>query len=476
MSSVAVKPKPIKVRKYSQRSPVGSENNQVESKREKLTRHAMESMDVVREELELNTDSENDENDEEEIEVPEIKEPWFEYFKKRFDKIDRESGRTKKKQNKRITEVELKVKVNEGKIKVNEDTLTTVCSDLKKLKMEVRGLKAENDNLKRRLITNEKSAYRDNLVMDGVPESDKETPSDCVAKVSETIMNHIGHQLLDSSIQRCHRLGTKPRPPQGAEREPPRPRGILIKFSSHKEKSLVWGDRHKLIDSQIYLNEQFPREIELKRRELYLIKKLIRQNDKYKKCTISGDRLILNGVAYTTENLNQLPDDINLNELYTKKEGEVIYFFRKRSPLSNHHPSPFEIDGIMYTGVEQYYFAEMARKCHDENVLASVMESSDPADQKDASKGIRKKTTFYKAWEGKRIAVMTEGVRQKFLQNPELAEYLRGTAGHTLAEASANDSFWGLGLGMKDDRRLDSIKWGHNNLGLILERIRLEVS
>ena len=151
------------------------------------------------------------------------------------------------------------------------------------------------------------------------------------------------------------------------------------------------------------------------------------------------------------------------------------YILQPKLALSNHHPSPFEIDGVTYSGVEQFYFAQMATKCHDEKVLAAVMDTSDPALQKDASKQIRKKTTYFTAWLGLRIPTMKEGVRQKFLQNPHLADFLKQTGDSTLAEAAPNDSFWGIGLGMSNNKRSDNTKWGHNNLGLVLEQIRAEL-
>jgi hypothetical protein len=195
--------------------------------------------------------------------------------------------------------------------------------------------------------------------------------------------------------------------------------------------------------------------------------------DKYKKGSyLIGDRLMVNGRGYTSETLNTLPEDIDIQPLCTKLENGITFFFRWRSPLSNHHPAQFTLGTHEYSSVEQYYFAEMARTCKDDSVLARVMGTSDPAEQKTASKSIR---FVSDAWKQKRISTMKEGVRQKVLQNRSVRDFLRETGDSTIAEASAGDDFWGIGLGMNDWRRGDTTKWSQNELGLILEQIRSEL-
>jgi hypothetical protein len=195
--------------------------------------------------------------------------------------------------------------------------------------------------------------------------------------------------------------------------------------------------------------------------------------DKYKKGSyMIGDRLMVNGRGYTSETMHTLPEDIDIQPLYTKLENGVTFFYRWRSPLSNHYPAQFTLGEHEYSSSEQYYFAEMARTCKDDGVLGRVMGTDDPALQKSASKSIRFVT---EAWKQKRIPTMKAGVRQKVLQNRSVRDFLRETGDSTLAEASPGDDFWGLGLGMNDSRRSDNTKWGQNELGQILEQIRSEL-
>jgi ribA/ribD-fused uncharacterized protein len=186
-----------------------------------------------------------------------------------------------------------------------------------------------------------------------------------------------------------------------------------------------------------------------------------------------GDRLIINGEVFTVDNLEKLPDDIDITPTHTKTENGVTYFFRKRSPLSNHHPAPFTIDKITYSCSEQYYYSEMARLCSDDKARKSIMANPDPAVQKDESKKIRKKT---KAWIEKEMETMTVAVRTKVDQNQHVKDFLIKTEQTTIAECNARDSKWGIGKSLTDEARHDRDDWGSNQLGEILMLIRREVT
>ena len=218
------------------------------------------------------------------------------------------------------------------------------------------------------------------------------------------------------------------------------------------------------------MNEHYPIEMERKRRELYPVRKFINKIDKYQgKCSIRGDRLVVDGVTYTTDELSKLPSDINLESLYTKTEDGVTFFFRKGGPLSNHYPAPFNLGGVRFACSEQYYFAKMADTCKDEDVLARVMGTSDPGLMVDASKAIKRRTKDWKAIERQ---TMKEGVQAKVDQNKVVRDFLKSTGATRIAEASPNDKTWGIGMSMTDKGRHNQNAWGDNILGDILQEIR----
>lgn len=68
---------------------------------------------------------------------------------------------------------------------------------------------------------------------------------------------------------------------------------------------------------------------------------------------------------------------------------------------------------------------------------------------------------------------MFEGCLEKFSQNESLRLTLFRTHGMFLAEASARDKLWGIGLSVSDKRCDDRKQWkGSNKLGKILEKVR----
>ncbi len=60
----------------------------------------------------------------------------------------------------------------------------------------------------------------------------------------------------DLPIERCHRMGTRPKDP----RQPPRP--IIVKFSFFKDRQYIWNNKSIMAGSKIYVKEDFPPEID----------------------------------------------------------------------------------------------------------------------------------------------------------------------------------------------------------------------
>ena len=76
-------------------------------------------------------------------------------------------------------------------------------------------------------------------------------------------------------------------------------------------------------------------------------------------------------------------------------------------------------------------------------------------------------------WRSVVLDVACEVARQKFSQLPEEAAVLLETGEAIVAEASKNDVFWGIGLGLDNPTALDPARWrGSNILGYSLMKAR----
>jgi hypothetical protein len=180
------------------------------------------------------------------------------------------------------------------------------------------------------------------------------------------------------------------------------------------------------------------------------------------------DKLILDGREYGVADFDALPANIHPRHICTETRGNITFFFRMDSPLSNHHPCQIQADHQTFNCVEQGYFYNKAVICGDDHAKGRIMDTVDPGLQKSIGEKIRESTV----WMNSRIAVMERLCTAKFTQNGSLREFLLSTQATHLAEDSINDGFWGIKMS-RNNPRSDNIQHHKaNNLGKILMRIR----
>ena len=101
--------------------------------------------------------------------------------------------------------------------------------------------------------------------------------------------------------------------------------------------------------------------------------------DKYKgKTKMVYDKLIIQGRKYTIENLDQLPDDLNLDLLFNKTDDNTIGYFGEHSRLSNFHDALFTQNGKMYANSEQTIQVARASMFDDDRSEHLIMQTSNP--------------------------------------------------------------------------------------------------
>jgi ribA/ribD-fused uncharacterized protein len=154
---------------------------------------------------------------------------------------------------------------------------------------------------------------------------------------------------------------------------------------------------------------------------------------------------------------------------------KFLFFWGHQTPgpgyLSQWWPSPFTVDGTAYATAEHYMMAEKARLFGDEKTAAAVIEASHPRRAKDLGRRVR--DFDEQVWQDNRVAIVTRGNEAKFAQNEELRDYLLGTGGRILVEASPLDRVWGIGLAADAPDVEDATTWrGENLLGFALMTAR----
>ena len=157
-----------------------------------------------------------------------------------------------------------------------------------------------------------------------------------------------------------------------------------------------------------------------------------------------------------------------------RRTERFTFFFRPEAPFSQWYPARFEIGGKLFSCAEQYMMYGKAILFGDAEVAAEILQAMAPRQHKALGRRVRGFTEAI--WKANREAIVTDGSRAKFTQNPELRQALLDTAGTELVEASPFDRIWGIGLAATDRRAEDPAQWrGQNLLGKILTRVRDEL-
>jgi ribA/ribD-fused uncharacterized protein len=107
----------------------------------------------------------------------------------------------------------------------------------------------------------------------------------------------------------------------------------------------------------------------------------------------------------------------------------------------------------------------------DSATLAKILVARTPAEAKALGRLVQGFDDA--AWAAARFELVVEGNIAKFGQDSALREYLLGTAGRVLVEASPRDRIWGIGLSASNDDAADPRRWrGLNLLGFALMEAR----
>ena len=106
------------------------------------------------------------------------------------------------------------------------------------------------------------------------------------------------------------------------------------------------------------------------------------------------------------------------------------------------------------------------------------MREQDPGKQKSLGKGERIQNFNQRVWDERCLEIMENGLKAKFTQNIRLKEYLLSTGSIMLLECNPKDSFWGVGLSLRNPKIWQKNSWTEtatNHLGRLLHDLRREL-
>lgn len=189
-----------------------------------------------------------------------------------------------------------------GDLKTSVDFTNKLIEDLKKenaalrstvdsLQTETTRLTSENKQLKAEMLDLQCRSMRNNVVIWGIKEEEKEDYIVTENLVKEFMKNGLQmseEQVGKAEIERAHRLGRI--------KEEGKSRAIVVNFQNYIAKRNVMGRGMKLKGSHYSMFDQFPREIVERRRVLYPIMK--EHKEKKIKVRLNMDKLYINDQLY----------------------------------------------------------------------------------------------------------------------------------------------------------------------------------
>jgi predicted NAD-dependent protein-ADP-ribosyltransferase YbiA (DUF1768 family) len=288
----------------------------------------------------------------------------------------------------------------------------------RKQKAHIDFLQRENILLKERLMQLECVSMSSNLIISGMPEPSTESEDDirdALLKLFEDVLRVDTAQNM--MIARCHRLSRRPGPyNQG------RPRDIIVRFTHFPDRMEVLRGAKNLqgYEPRLYINEQFPAEIDRRRKMLRPILKEARNRSL--RANLSRDKLFIDGKSYTVNDIDNIPFPTDV--ISTITTDTHIYFSSSLSPYSNFYNCHFTVGDVSYCSVEQYYQSIKAAFAEDYDAEAHIMSSFDPVDMLRAGKRVNVDNG---EWAKIAQATMETALRAKFGQNPHLLEKLLAT-------------------------------------------------
>ena len=173
------------------------------------------------------------------------------------------------------------------------------------------------------------------------------------------------------------------------------------------------------------------------------------------KCRLQGDKLIINRIHYTVNDL-QLPPELAAHKAAQCTDTHSLVFHGELSPFSNFHNAPFVYDNNHFVTSEHFIQYQKAMFFGDSYTANAILGSSSPYEAKRLSYQINRMN--WTEWKQHACDICFHGVHEKFQQNPDLLNMLHTMKPLTTAEASV-DKTWGMGLSIRDRNALSQSHW-----------------
>lgn len=246
------------------------------------------------------------------------------------------------------------------------------------------------------------------------------------------------------------------------------PRTVIVIFVRKGLKQHIVSVKRRMIwdmSSKISYSDELTHDVRKHRDILKAVLEKAQHSEFVTK--LAGNRIIVDGVSYGSDELDLLPYDLKKAIPQMKRIERGIVFKGKECYLSNFFPVEIKIDDDSYCSVEQYFQYSKCNACGDYDRAEKILATDDPLHAKALGDGCPNKIE----WLEIRVFTMFKALFHKFVQHQSLTAKLLATEGDGLYEATT-DKFFGCGIGFHS-KKWENKSWeGKNVTGTLLTQIR----
>ena len=365
-------------------------------------------------------------------------------------------------------------------IKNHSEQLDSLETENILLKSKVSVMEGEQKKLKSKLDQIENRSLQHCIIIKGINEDDWEKESTSKEKIykelsylvspDRTFKDKLEELKLRLKLAKrleircCKRIG---------KYNKDRPQPLSVELLRKEDMELILLNKTKLRKG-VYVDKEYPFEIERKRKILRPILTAAKKQKKFRKrCKLEKDELVIKGKHYNVNTINTLPKSLKPAKISSRTSKNVYGYFGELNPLSNFHHAPFTIDNIRYHCTEQLIQCKKAELFNDHATVTRIMDAKTGYACKEAGRQV---SNFkQEKWTKKAKSLCYDGIKQKYLENNHARRILLATKNKTIVECT-KDSVWGCGKPLSDESCLNKSLWINQGImGEMLESIRQSI-
>lgn len=259
-----------------------------------------------------------------------------------MDSVRRERSEKYKNMEEILQDIQNKLEKMDKRNERIENKMDVIYGEIQEIKSENAKLKEENETLKKKnteienqMEIMEKEIRKNKIIVQGIKEMENESDLSIKENIRK-MLTEIGMEInMENETREVRRIGKKIQ-----NRDIPRP--ILIEFASGSKKIEVLKAAKKLKGSDIWISEDYSKQVQEQRK--LLVPHMKEARTKGNKAILRHNKLIINDESYTIEQIEKQTDDNqttrrqrnygkigNTREDESKKNGRTV---SQRSPAN----------------------------------------------------------------------------------------------------------------------------------------------